>query len=44
MARYKIIYEDDWLIVVDKASGLLVIPTARKNTIWAFGKEIIMIY
>lgn len=32
MARnYKIIYEDDWLIVVDKPSGLLVIPTPKKE-------------
>ena len=29
--RYKIIYEDDWLIVVDKSSGLLVIPTPKKE-------------
>ncbi|MDD5436430.1 MAG: RluA family pseudouridine synthase [Candidatus Omnitrophica bacterium] len=31
MGRYKIIYEDDWLIVADKPSGLLVIPTPRKE-------------
>jgi len=30
--RYKIIYEDDWLIVVDKPSGVLVIPTPKKET------------
>ncbi|MFA6320955.1 MAG: RluA family pseudouridine synthase [Candidatus Omnitrophota bacterium] len=30
--RYSIVYEDDWLIVVDKPSGLLVIPTPRKET------------
>ncbi|MBI5144431.1 MAG: RluA family pseudouridine synthase [Candidatus Omnitrophica bacterium] len=29
--RYKIIYEDDWLIVVDKPSGMLVIPTPKKE-------------
>jgi len=29
--RYRIIYEDDWLIVVDKPSGLLVIPTPKKE-------------
>ena len=29
--RYKIIYTDDWLIVVDKSSGLLVIPTPKKE-------------
>jgi len=32
MARYRIVYEDEWLIVVDKPSGLLVIPTPRKET------------
>jgi len=33
--RYKIIYEDDRLIVVDKPSGMLVIPTPKqeKNTL-----------
>ena len=33
--RYKIIYEDDSLIVVDKPSGMLVIPTPKqeKNTL-----------
>jgi 23S rRNA pseudouridine1911/1915/1917 synthase len=33
--RYKIIYEDDQLIVVDKPSGMLVIPTPKqeKNTL-----------
>ena len=30
--RYKIVYEDDWLIVVDKPSGMLVIPTPRGET------------
>lgn len=30
--RYKIVYEDDWLIVLDKPSGLLVIPTPKKET------------
>jgi len=30
--RYKIIYEDDRLIVVDKPSGMLVIPTPKKET------------
>lgn len=30
--RYRIIYEDEWLIVCDKASGLLVIPTPKKET------------
>ena len=30
--RYGIIYEDDWLIAVDKPSGLLVIPTPKKET------------
>lgn len=29
--RYRIIYEDDWLIVVDKPSGMLVIPTPKKE-------------
>ena len=29
--RYTIIYEDDWLIVVDKSAGLLVIPTPKKE-------------
>ena len=27
-----IIYEDDWLLVVDKPSGLLVIPTPKRET------------
>jgi 23S rRNA pseudouridine1911/1915/1917 synthase len=33
--RYKIIYEDDALIVVDKPSGMLVIPTPKgeRNTL-----------
>lgn len=30
--RYKIIYEDEWLIVIDKPSGMLVIPTPKKET------------
>lgn len=30
--RYSIIHEDDALIVVDKPSGLLVIPTPKKET------------
>ena len=30
--RYRIIYEDDWLIVVDKPSGMLVIPTPKRET------------
>ncbi|MFA5085551.1 MAG: RluA family pseudouridine synthase [Candidatus Omnitrophota bacterium] len=30
--RYKIAYEDDQLIIVDKPSGLLVIPTPKKET------------
>ncbi|MCM8760662.1 MAG: RluA family pseudouridine synthase [Candidatus Omnitrophica bacterium] len=30
--RYKIIYEDDYLIVVDKPAGMLVIPTPKKET------------
>ncbi|MDO8525242.1 MAG: RluA family pseudouridine synthase [Candidatus Omnitrophota bacterium] len=30
--RYRIAYEDEWLIVVDKPSGLLVIPTPKKET------------
>ena len=30
--RYRIVFEDEWLIVVDKPSGLLVIPTPKKET------------
>jgi 23S rRNA pseudouridine1911/1915/1917 synthase len=30
--RYRIVYEDDQLIVIDKPSGMLVIPTPRKET------------
>lgn len=30
--RYKIVYEDDRLIIVEKPSGLLVIPTPNKET------------
>ncbi len=30
--RYGIIYEDEWLMVVDKPSGMLVIPTPKKET------------
>ena len=29
--RYGIIYEDGWLIIVDKPSGMLVIPTPKKE-------------
>ncbi len=29
--RYKIIYEDEWLIVIDKPAGMLVIPTPNKE-------------
>ena len=28
---YRIIYEDGWLIIVDKPSGMLVIPTPKKE-------------
>jgi len=30
--RYRIVYEDGQLIIVDKPSGMLVIPTPRKET------------
>ncbi|MCX5667300.1 MAG: RluA family pseudouridine synthase [Candidatus Omnitrophica bacterium] len=30
--RYRIVYEDEQLVVVDKPSGMLVIPTPRKET------------
>ena len=30
--RFRIVYEDDWLVVVDKPSGLLVIPTPKKES------------
>lgn len=30
--RYSIVYEDDQLMVVDKPSGMLVIPTPKKET------------
>lgn len=30
--RYRIIYEDEYIIVVDKPSGMLVIPTPKKET------------
>lgn len=30
--RFKILYEDDSLIVIDKPSGMLVIPTPKKET------------
>ena len=30
--RYKIVYEDEQIIVVDKPSGMLVIPTPHKET------------
>ena len=29
---YKIIYEDDFLMIIDKPSGMLVIPTPKKET------------
>lgn len=29
--RYGIVYEDDYLIIVDKPSGMLVIPTPKKE-------------
>lgn len=33
--KYKIIYEDNWLIIVDKSPGVLIIPTPKgeKNTL-----------
>lgn len=31
--KLPVIYEDDWLIVVDKPAGLLVIPTPKKEKI-----------
>ncbi|MCX5678042.1 MAG: RluA family pseudouridine synthase [Candidatus Omnitrophica bacterium] len=30
--RYRIVYEDDQLMVIDKPSGMLVIPTPKKET------------
>ena len=30
--RYRIIYEDEHIIVVDKPSGMLIIPTPKKET------------
>jgi 23S rRNA-/tRNA-specific pseudouridylate synthase len=30
--RYRIVYEDEQIIVVDKPSGMLVIPTPKKET------------
>lgn len=30
--RYRIVYEDEWMIVVDKPSGMLVIPTPKGET------------
>lgn len=30
--RYRIVYEDDHIIVIDKPSGMLVIPTPKKET------------
>ena len=30
--RYRIVYEDDQIIVIDKSSGMLVIPTPKKET------------
>ncbi len=32
MTKYRIVYEDDRLIIVDKPSGMLVIPTPKKET------------
>ena len=32
MAAYKIVYEDDYIIVVDKPAGMLVIPTPKGET------------
>jgi len=29
---YRIIYEDEWLLGIDKPSGMLVIPTPKKET------------
>ena len=33
--RYNILFEDDWILVIDKPSGMLVIPTPKneKNTL-----------
>lgn len=30
--RYRIVYEDQWIIVIDKPAGMLVIPTPKKET------------
>lgn len=30
--RYRIVYEDDHILVIDKPSGMLVIPTPKKET------------
>jgi len=32
MPKYSIVFEDDYLLVVDKSSGLLVIPTPKGET------------
>jgi 23S rRNA pseudouridine1911/1915/1917 synthase len=32
MKRYRIVYEDEQLIVIDKPSGMLVIPTPKRET------------
>ena len=32
MSKYSIVFEDDYLIVVNKPSGLLVIPTPKGET------------
>ncbi len=32
MKRYRIVYEDEQLIIIDKPSGMLVIPTPRRET------------
>ena len=29
---YRIIHEDEWLLGIDKPSGMLVIPTPKKET------------
>lgn len=33
MKRYRIVYEDEQLIIIDKPSGMLVIPTPRRETV-----------
>lgn len=32
MSNIPVVYEDEWLLVVDKPSGLLTIPTPKKET------------